>query len=62
MPKMIKSEINEIVAVNKSKICGDTKGKAIVNRYQEKVYKFGYDKRAIRRISESHINTTPYGY
>ena len=31
-------------------------------QYCEKVFKFGYDRRVIRKINEDHINTLPYGY
>ena len=36
--------------------------KQIVNKYEEKVYSFGYDKRAIKHIFENCIETYPYGY
>ena len=62
MVKVIKSEVKELVAVDENKICRDSRNKTIVNRYQEKVYKFGYDKRAIMKLSENHIETLPYGY
>ena len=62
MVKVIKSEVKELVTVDESKICRDSRNKTIVNRYQEKVYKFGYDKRAIMKLSENHIETPPYGY
>ena len=62
MVKVIKGEVEEIVTVDENKICRDPKNKTIVNRYQEKVYKFGYNKRAIMKLSENHIDTLPCGY
>ena len=62
MVKVIKSEVKELVTVDENKICCDSRNKTIVNRYQEKVCKFGYDKRAIMKLSENHIETLPYGY
>ena len=62
MVKVIKDEVKELVTVDENKICRDPRNKTIVNRYQEKVYKFGYDKRAIRKLGENHIETVPYGY
>ena len=62
MVKVIKSEVKELVTVVENKICRDSRNKTSVNRYQEKVYKFGYDKRAIMKLSENHIETLPYGY
>ena len=32
------------------------------NKYCEKIFKFGYDKRVIRQINEDHIDTLLYGY
>ena len=34
----------------------------IVNKYGEKIFKFGYDKRVIKHVDENHIDTLPYGY
>ena len=62
MVKVIKDEVKELVTVDENKICRDPRNKTIVNRYQEKVYKFGYDKRAIRKLGENHIETVLYGY
>ena len=61
MVKVIKSEVKEMM-VDENKICCDSRNKTIVNRYQEKVYKFGYDKRAIMKLGENHIESLPYGY
>ena len=58
MIQVIKNEVKELVTVDESKICRDFKNKTIINKYQEKVYKFGYDKRAINKISPNHIDCT----
>ena len=60
MIKMVKKEIKELPLVNENKIT--RQNKQIVNKYEEKVYSFGYDKRAIKYISESCLETYPYGY
>ena len=60
MIKMVKKEIKELTLVNENKIT--RQNKQIVNKYEEKVYSFGYDKRAIKYISESCLETYPYGY
>ena len=62
MVKVIKDEVKEFVTVEQNKICRDPSNKTIVNRYQTKEYRFGYDKRAIRKLGENHIETLPYGY
>ena len=55
-----KKQIREITIVNENKIT--RKNRKIVNKYCEKVFKFGYDKRVIRQVNENHIDTLPYGY
>ena len=60
MIKMVKNEIKDLTLVNENKIT--RQNKQIVNKYEEKVYSFGYDKRAIKYISESCLETYPYGY
>ena len=60
MSKIVKKQIRELTIVNKSKITW--KNREIVNKYCEKVFKFGYDKRVIKQIDEDHIYTLPYGY
>lgn len=60
MIKMIKKEIKRLTLVNENKIT--RKNKEIVNKYEEKIYSFEYDKRSIKHISENHIETYPYGY
>ena len=60
MIKMVKKEIKELTLVNENKIT--RQNKQIVNKYEEKVYSFGYDKRAIKYISENCLETYPYGY
>ena len=59
MIKMVKKEIKGLTLINRNK---KTRKKGdIVNKYEEKVYNFGYDKRAIKSISKDHIETYPYG-
>ena len=60
MIRMVKGDIKELTLVNENKITRHNK--QILNRYDEKVYTFGYDKRSIKYISEDHIETFPYGY
>ena len=60
MIKMVKNEIKDLTLVNENKIT--RQNKQILNKYEEKVYSFGYDKRAIKYISESCLETYPYGY
>ena len=60
MIMMVKGNIKELTLVNENKIT--RQNKQIVNKYEEKVYNFRYDKRAIKYISEDCIETYPYGY
>ena len=60
MRKVIKKQIRELKIVNENKIT--RKNREIVNKYCEKVFKFGYDKRVIKYVDENHIDTIPYGY
>ena len=60
LSKIVKKQIREITIVNENKIT--RKNREIVNKYYEKVFKFGYDKRVIKQINEDHIDTLPYGY
>ena len=60
MCKIAKKQIRELTIVNENKIL--RKNRAIVNKYCEKVFKFGYDKRVIRQINQNCIDTLPYGY
>ena len=57
---IVRKQIREITIVNENKIT--RKDREIVNKYCEKVFKFGYDKRTIKHINEGHIDTLPYGY
>lgn len=36
--------------------------KKIVNKYNEKVFKFGYDKRVNKSTAEDYIETVSYEY
>ena len=60
LSKIVKKQIREITIVNENKIT--RKNREIVNKYCEKIFKFGYDERVIREINEDHIDTLPYGY
>ena len=60
MSKIVKKQIRELTVINENKIT--QKDREIVNKYCEKVFKFGYDKRVIRQINEDHIDTLLYGY
>ena len=60
MSKIVKDQIRELTVVNENKIT--RKDREIVNKYCEKVFNFGYDKKVIRQINEDHIDTLPYGY
>ena len=60
LSKIVKKQIGEIMIVNENKIT--RKNREIVNKYCEKIFKFGYNKRVIKQINEGHIDTLPYGY
>ena len=60
MSKIVRKQIREITIVNENKIT--QKNREIVKEYCKKVFKFGYDKRVIKKINEDHIDTLPYGY
>ena len=60
LTKVVKKQLREITIVNESKIT--RKNREIVNKYCEKEFKLGYDRRVIRQINEDHIDTLPYGY
>ena len=60
MSQIVKKQIRELTIINEIKIT--RKDREIINKYREKVFKFGYNKRVIRKVNESHIDTLPYGY
>ena len=60
MCKIVKKQIRELTIVNENKITHENR--EIVNKYCEKVFKFGYDKRVIKQIDNTNIDTLPYGY
>ncbi len=62
MDKMVKKECKYVTIIEENKITRDQKTKDIVNKYQEKFFSFDYDKRAINKINNEHIDTLPYGY
>ena len=57
MSKIVKGQVREITIVNESKITRNNR--EIVNKYCEKIFKFGYDKRVIKHVDENHIDTLP---
>ena len=52
--KIVKRQIREITIVNENKITRNNR--EIVNKYCEKIFKFGYDKRVIKQVDEGHID------
>jgi hypothetical protein len=52
----------EVVLKNDHYIKRNTKTKEIESVKNEKIFRFCYDKRAIVKVSEDHIDTLPYGY
>ena len=54
--------VNLIVFSDKSKICREKHTKDVVNRYQEKVFAFDYDKRRIEYVGDDYGETFPFGY
>ena len=60
LQRIVKKQIREITIVHENKIT--RKDREIVNKYCEKVFKFGYDKRVIRQINEDCIDTLSYEY
>ena len=60
LSKIVRKQTREITIVNENKIT--RKNREIVNKYCEKVFKFGYDERVVRQINKDHIDTFPYGY
>ena len=58
--KIVKKQIRDITIVNENKIT--RKNECIVNEYNEKTFKLGYDKIVIKPVNEDCIDTVPYGY
>lgn len=52
--------MNGITIVNENEITRCDR--EIVNKYNEKTFKLGYDKRVIKKENKNCINTYPYGY
>ena len=61
MKQIINKQKEGITLVNERKITRDPKTKEVVNQYQEKDFRFVYDKRCLKRI-ENGIDTLPYGF
>ena len=53
--------LKKVKVVNEHKIARK-KNEGIVNKYHEKIFKLGYDKRVVKKISEKNICTVPYEY
>ena len=49
MSKIVKKQIRELTVVNENKIT--RKDREIVNKYCEKVFKFGYDKTNVQKVT-----------
>lgn len=62
LTKMVKKECKGVTIVDENKITRDPKTKNIINKYQEKLFSFDYDKRVINKLNNEHIDTLPYGY
>ena len=60
LTKIVKKQLRDRTIINENKIT--LKNPEIVNKYCEKVFKLGYDKRVIRQIDKDHIDTLPHGY
>ena len=60
MRQIVKKQIMELKIVNENKIT--RQNREIVNKYHEKLFKYGYDKRVVKHVNENHIDTIPYGY
>ena len=58
MNDIIEGKKNRITTVKEQMITRDAKTKQIVNKYQEKDFTLGYDKRCV----QENYNTLPYGY
>ena len=61
MKEIINKQKERITLVNEQKITRDSETKEIVNRYQEKDFRFVYDKRCLNKV-ETGIDTLPCGY
>ena len=55
MKLIVKKEIKDLVIVDERKIT--RRNRDLVNRYNEKVFRMAYDKRCLKIISNSHIDT-----
>ena len=58
--KIVNEKVNEVTITNEHKIARSNQ--EIVNKYYEKVFRLGYDKRVIKRVNENHIDTLPYDF
>ena len=61
MKQIINRQKERITLVNEQKITRDPKTKEIFNQYQEKDFRFVYDKRCLNKV-ETGLDTLPYGY
>ena len=60
MRKIVKKQIEKLTVINENKIT--RKNRQIINEYNEKTFKFGYNKRVIMPADDKFIDTIPNGY
>ena len=62
MRALINKQKERITIVNEQQITRDPKTKLVVNRYQEKDFRYVYDKRSVHNDGHGNIDTLPWGY
>ena len=62
MTKLVLGSLDKVVIIDQGKICRDKSTKEVVNRYQEKVFSFDYDKRRIEYVSDDYVETFLLGF
>ena len=60
--EIINKQKDRITIVNENMITRDGKTKQVVNKYQEKDFRFVYDKRSTHNDGHGTIETLPWGY
>jgi hypothetical protein len=58
----ILGSLESVIIGEQSRICREKNTKELVNRYQEKVFSFDYDKQRIEYISADYVETFLFGY
>ena len=61
LKKIVKEQLKCVKVINERKI-NRKKNEGIVNVRYEKAFKLCYNKRAIKKVSDNHISTVPFGY